>query len=90
MSKLWNILLDFAMNSIKIKIFTIIMLLAIPSFSFAGEKEELNLKKQLLEERIARIEAQGQYLQMLHIQTQQELAEVKNKIKLLPVEGDVK
>lgn len=68
----------------------IAVLLVIPFFSFAGEKEELDLKKQLLEERIVRIEAQGQYLQMLFNRTQQELAEVKNKIKLLPIEEDVK
>ena len=45
------------------------------------EKEILTLKKELLNERIIRIEAQFQLLQNIHAQTKNELAAIEAKIK---------
>jgi hypothetical protein len=58
-------------------------MLLVSSFCFAGDKEELVLKQQLLQERQARIEAQAQILQVGYKQTQDELKDVTDKLNIL-------
>jgi len=65
----------------KISILLIILVLMLPMSLFAGEKEELQLKQQMLQERLARIEMQVQLLQILHQQTNEELKKVNERLQ---------
>ena len=55
-------------------------MLLVSSLVFGGEKEELQMKQTMLQERQARMEAQANLLQIGYKQTQEELKDVTTKL----------
>ncbi len=58
-------------------------LLCGPAVIWAGEKEELQLQKQVLQERIEKFVTQNQLIQILFERAKQDFAVVEQKIKAL-------
>lgn len=64
-------------------VFLATILLLTPVFAISGEKEELELKKSMLEERRDKLVVQNQLIQIQFAVTQKELAEVVDKLTSL-------
>lgn len=62
-------------------VIVVIVLMVSVSLTYAGEKEELQLKAQLMQERMVRIELQSRLLQQDYSAAQKELQNASAKLK---------